>query len=282
MSARSSSPSRVTQLLIEAMAKHLPPSAAQLRLLDIDGKSGAILLGQRPDLEVTAAPASELAQFLDSSFDAVVSFDTPLENPFLTDAMRLLRPGGRLITIDSARDPDEEAVKTLEAAGYDRILIETGAECPLPVGMLARGEKPHTTEDTLARVRLATIRDSAAKSLANFKGRFVHVLVQQTPNVPVWKLQPGQHYAWRAAVIDGNDGNPVMLAFSSLPSAVSFMQEAVLQGKIRDVNKVAKYTRDVAQTWTHGVLLNPTLHNLNGHVVGFVDVDADAAEAPDE
>jgi len=41
-------------------------------------------------------------------------------------------------------DPSEAFVKTLEAADYTRILVEVGAECPLPVGALMRGEKPHT------------------------------------------------------------------------------------------------------------------------------------------
>lgn len=282
MSARASSPSRVTQLLIEAMAKHLPPSAAQLRLLDIDGKSGTILLGQRPDIDVTAAAHTELGYFFENSFDAVVSFDLSLADPFLSDAMRLLRPGGRLITIDSEQDPDEEAVKILESAGYDRILVETGAECPLPVGRLARGEKPHTTGDTLARVRVATVGEGIDVSLANFKGRFVHLLIQQTPNMPVWKRTPDTPIRWRAAVVDEESGDKSLLAFSSLPSAVSFMQDAVLNGKLPDVNKVAKFKREIAQTWQHLVWLNPTTEAFADRPTSFVDVDRSTAEAPDE
>jgi len=32
---------RLARLFIEAMAKHLPPSASQLRLIDVDGAAGA-------------------------------------------------------------------------------------------------------------------------------------------------------------------------------------------------------------------------------------------------
>ncbi|MBL8130600.1 MAG: hypothetical protein JNL42_01975, partial [Anaerolineae bacterium] len=41
---------RVSRILVEAMAKHLPPSAAELRLLDVNGFCGETLLRLRPDL----------------------------------------------------------------------------------------------------------------------------------------------------------------------------------------------------------------------------------------
>lgn len=282
MTRRSSSPSRVTQLLIEAMVKHLPPSASVLRLVDVDGKSGAILLAQRPDLDVTPTASDTLGALPAEVFDAVVSFDTPLMGGFLAEALRLLRPGGRLITIDSERDPDENAVKTLEASGYTRILVEVGAECPLPVGMLARGEKPHTTDDTLARVRTATSRDSAARALTDYRGRFVHLLIQQTPNLPAWKLTPDTPIQWRVIAVTEESGDSMLLAFSSLPSAVAFMQEAVLKGRIRDVNKVAKFTVETARTWDHFVWLNPSSEALADRPVSLIDVDPSTAETPDE
>jgi len=41
---------RVERQLIEAMAKHLPPSAASLRLVDIGGRAGAVFAEARADL----------------------------------------------------------------------------------------------------------------------------------------------------------------------------------------------------------------------------------------
>ena len=52
-------------------------------------------------------------------------------------------------------------------------------------------------------------------------------------------------------------GDPLLLAFSSLPNAVAFMQPAVIAGTIKDVNKVAKFSRATAQDWR--VLINPAL-----------------------
>ena len=44
--------SRSEQLLMEAMAKHLPPSAASLRLVDIGGRTSAVFMALRADLDV--------------------------------------------------------------------------------------------------------------------------------------------------------------------------------------------------------------------------------------
>jgi hypothetical protein len=44
------------RLLIAAMAKHLPPSAASLRLVDIGGRAGGILAEMRPDLDILLTP----------------------------------------------------------------------------------------------------------------------------------------------------------------------------------------------------------------------------------
>ena len=58
------------------------------------------------------------------------------------------------------------------------------------------------------------------------------------------------------------------------------MQPAVIAGSIKDVNKVAKFSRATAQDWR--VLINPALDLLDGREVVFVPVDPTLAETPDE
>ncbi|MDZ4768585.1 MAG: hypothetical protein SGJ24_05610 [Chloroflexota bacterium] len=274
----------ITRRLIEAMAKHLPPSAAGLRLLDVNGRTGAVLLVERPDLVITTADADALSALPADSFDAIAAFDVPLDHRFLRDARRLLRAGGRLITIDSERDPDQSMVGALESAGYTRILVEMGAECPLPVGTLARGEQPHDTDDTLARVAIAADRDPRV-TLENFSGRALHLLIHQTPNLPPWKLSPETPIIWRAASY-GRDDAPLddtaLLAFTSLPSAVAFMQQAVLRGIVYDVNKVARFQRAVALTWDMPVLLNPSIEAVLDGAITWTPIDRAQADQPEE
>lgn len=271
---------RVQRILIEAMAKHLPPSAAALRLLDVNGAAGETLAKQRADLDVIAVSGDPAAWGVDeASADAVAAYDSDLSGDLLTAALRALRPGGRLIAVDPRGEPSKTPVIMLESAGYDRILVETAAECPLPVGVLMRGEKPHTTNDTLARVRVAAT--DAATALADFRGRYVHLLVKQTPNKPAWKLEPGETITWDALALDTPNG-VTLLAFSSLPNAVAFMQPAVLVGKITDVGKVAKFSRDTALAWRENVILNPDPSVLDNAQITLISVDPSTAETPDE
>ncbi len=272
---------RVRRQLIGAMAKHLPPSAAGLRLLDVDGVTGGVLLEVRPDLIITVTARADLDDAMPESFDAVTAYDVPLDPPFLESARRLLRPGGRLITIDSQRDPDEDAVRTLEASGFVRILVETGAECPLPLGRLARGEQPHTTDDTLARVAATAERDPRT-ALESFNGRAVHLLIRQTPNLPVWKLPPGTTLTWEAAALRDDHDSAALLAFSSLPAAVSFMQTAVVAGTVRDVNKVVKFKKETARGWHLPALLNPALEMVDAAHVVWLPINPADADTPDE
>jgi len=267
---------RVKRLLIEAMAKQLPPSASALKLIDVGGAAGAILSEGRGDLQVIPVEGT-VWNVDENSVDAVVAFDPLIDSAFLSAALRVLRPGGRLIVMHSEGEPDETQFKTLEGAGYHRILVETGAECPLPIGVLMRGEKPHVTEDTLARVRVASDVDSGDLDLAAFSGRYVYLLIKQTPNKPVWALREGDAIHWEAVSV-----GDVLLAFTSLPKAVSFMQPAVLSGWIHGVNKVAKFKREMVTGWLTGVRLNPALEGVTGQVVTFRAVDPQIAEAPDE
>src|SRR4051794_1332195 len=113
---------RVERLLIEAMAKHLPPSGASLRLVDVLGKTAAILREQRPDIEVVYSPKKlDNWRIPADSVDAVAAYDLEPTSDLLNSAIRVLRPGGRLIILNSQLDPSEAYVKTLEAADFTRI-----------------------------------------------------------------------------------------------------------------------------------------------------------------
>lgn len=263
-------PLSIEAQVIEMMIKHLPPSASTLHLLDLSGAAGDCLAQRRADLAVTVGLTNEADRF-----DAVVAYDVFLEDDLLRAALHALRPGGRLIAIDPQGEPSANLVRRLEAAGYTRILVEemltdTG------VGVLMRGEKPHVTEDTLARIQSVAEHDATG---VDFKGRYVHLLVRQTPNKPVWALQPGEAVEWRALAL-ADDGDPLLLAFSSLPNAVAFMQPAVVKGTIKDVNKVAKFSRMAAQSWR--LWVNPPSDALDGREIVLLAVDPALAETPDE
>jgi hypothetical protein len=212
------------------------------------------------------------------SADAVTALDIPLDAALLGSALAALRPGGRFIYISTQGAAGPEWVNTLTDAGFTRILVEPAFESS---GVLARGEKPHTAQATLARIAQTAARDDSAPGLAAYSGRYVHLLIRQTPNKPAWALTPGERVSWEAAALDSGDG-PALLAFSSLPKAVAFMQPAVLAGHISGVNKVGKFSRETAQTWPLPVRFNADAAALGGGRVVFVPVDADSAETPDE
>ncbi|MBC7869908.1 MAG: hypothetical protein H7Y09_03650 [Chitinophagaceae bacterium] len=276
---------RLARVLIESMVKHLPPSASSLRLLDVNGAAGEVLKGLRGDLDVVSVSGAinvwATENIPSSSFDAVVAFGYILNDDFLSAAMAALRPGGRLIVVNSQGDVSPELGKTLEHAGYARILVETAAECPLPVGVLMRGEKIHTTDDTFERIQQVAGLDSDSVDWADYKGRYVHLLIVQTPNKPVWNLAEGEQVSWQAVTVERENG-AALLAFSSLPKAVGFMQPAVMNGRIHHVNKVGKFSREAAAGWTLPVLLNPDLRSLGGSNMSLVTIDVNSAEASDE
>ncbi len=267
---------RLQHLLIEAMVKHLPPGGAALRLLDVNGKAGAVLSTLRDDLEILPVGKPGTWAAGTDTADAVIAFDCSPDVALLRTSLDALRPGGRLIVVSATGEPRDLYVRLLQGAGYTRILVETAIECPSPVGVLMRGEKPHTEERTVDRVRQVAQRDDVPRP-----GRYAFLLVSQTPNKPAWQFQPGEVVEWNAVAVSG-DNETVLLAFSSLPKALAFMQPAVLAKRIEGVTKIAKYRWDIVHDWPNPVMLNPTDDILETNTIIFVPVDPAAAETPDE
>ncbi|MEM9954386.1 MAG: hypothetical protein AAF846_22445 [Chloroflexota bacterium] len=264
---------------IDAMAKHLPPSASDLRLLDMGGVAGDSLQKRRPDILVDVVSLRvENWQFEDNSVDAVVAYDTLLKPELLARVLAVMRSGGRFIVVNPTSSVDEKWVKTLENAGYIRILVEPAVA---GTGVLIRGEKPHTTEDTIERVETIASRDADLLNLETFRGRFVHLLIVQTPNIPIWKRKPDDPITWHAVAVT-IENTQRLLAFSSLPKAVNFMQSAVMAGFVQDVNKVGKFSKDIAREWQPTPLLNPILEQVTDYSVILLNIDHETAEASDE
>lgn len=263
------------------MGKHLPPSASALRLVDAGGNAGAALSALRDDLQVEPVEGSAgLAAFPESGADAVTWLG-PLDEALLAATWRALRPGGRFIAVDPVDRPGREHVESLEAAGFVRVLVEAAVPDSSPAGVLMRGERPHTTGDTLARVEGVASRDSGFTDWSAFRGRYVHLLVRVTPDKPAWRLTPDDKVEWHAAAIR-HDGADVLLAFSSLPNAVAFLQQAVLANAIEGVNKVAKFPRAAAERWPEPLIFNPALDALAERPLVRVKVDPDDAVTGEE
>ena len=53
-----------------------------------------------------------------------------------------------------------------------------------------------------------------------------------------------------------------------------------MSGSIKDVNKVAKFSRESARNWH--LLINPSLDILQRYHTVFVSIDPASAETPDE
>jgi hypothetical protein len=264
---------------IEAMAKHLPPSASALCLLDIGGVAGETLLKLRPDLALETASLN-LADwhYSPDSFDAVVAYEILLKPDLLEAILVLMRAGGRLIIVNPYAAVDERPLKALESQGYIRILVEPAVE---GFGILLRGEKAHQTADTLQRVQDIAQGDSDLLDLATYRGRFLYLLIQQSPNKPVWALSADEPISWKAIAVE-NAGQSHLLAYSSLPKAVAFMQKAVLEGFIRDVNKMGKFRKETASEWPLPVLLNSSYESLRLNSVRLWEIDPKTAESSDE
>ena len=272
--------SRIRRHFVAVMAKHLPPSGSTLRLLDLDGNSAAALAEERADLEIRQVPAADIRKLdiAPDSIDAVLAYDVDLRDALLKSCLSALRAGGRFIALHSRGAADESHLRQLREHGFVRILVEPALD---ELGVLIRGEKPHATADTLARIQSVARADANSLDHARFRGRYIHLLIQQRPNKPVWKLESGDEIAWRAAAIQ-RDRKTRLLAFSSLPKAVSFMQPAVLAGFIADINKIGKFSAITASACGWDLVINPTLETIEGDTPLFIDIDRALAEAPDE
>ena len=264
---------RLRRHFVLAMAKQLPPSSTTLRLLDLDGGSAAILREARADLQPIPRRACSPA-----SLDAVVACDVALTSELLDEALKLLRGGGRFIAVQSQGTVRQQLGELLSERGYVRILVEPALD---DLGVMIRGEKAHASDNPLARIQSVAHQDADSLDMRRFRGRYLHLLVQQQPNIPAWARSPEDPISWRAAAIDALP-QPMLLAFSSLPKAVGFMQAAVLAGALRDINKVGKFSRETAQTWALGLRINPSLESLRAEKLVYIDMDPASAEAPDE
>ncbi len=355
--------SQVWRDSLREMGRHLPPSAARLTVLELDSGSGngvLPLLDSRPDLRIvgldfsTAMPRlslrerstlhSAVGQFgiglvlgeatrlplPDNSIDAIagqrVFCRLPNQSAFLQEAVRVLRPGGRLILLEPAAEQNplgalrrllqqpgaarallswyavsrfhrrltlEQIASILTNAGFARVLSERAIE---GYGILSRGEKPYPALSSIERIAQTAALDGKAVNLqvldsaalpSIVRGRFVFLLVRQTPDKPPWAIQPGEAIRWDAATVAGEAEQSCLLAFTSLPKAVEFMQPAITTGLLKGINKVAKFEKVVTPQWHVKVLLNPPFDMLreSGHYAFngvTLPVDPASAEIGDE
>lgn len=257
------------------LARHLPPSGATLHLIDLSGTVGAPLAALRPDIRPLAFDPGL------ADCDAAAGIGPLPADERLTAALFSLRPGGRLIWIEPDGVPDPERLiaigQHLERLGFVRILVEAAEDG----GVLMRGERAHTQADTAARIAVGASRDAGTGDLAGYRGRYLFLLIRQTPNKPPWRIEPGERIDWHAAAVQ-IDGEPALLAFSSLPQAVAFMQPALLNGLIRDIHRIAKFPRAAHADWGCPLRLNPPLDVLNGRPLRLIPVDPAAAITGDE
>lgn len=340
---------------LREMVRHLPPSAAELQLLDVGcghGNSAQQFVNYRPDLRILGLDFSlnmlrmahratfqieqiKVAQadithlpIPDNSIDAITGHsvyymlaDRPA---FLQEALRVLRPGGRLILLDPVarryplemlvqvkrlrvalavmswhavsrmhtRFSLEQMAKHLTDAGFVRVLTERAIE---GYGVLSRGEKPYgvNTASVERIAQAAALDDTSGKleiidaaALPDYgRGRFIFLLVRQSPDKPAWAIQPGETIRWDAALITDPAQQPYLLAFTSLPKAVAFMQPAVTTGWLIGVNKVAKFEKTAAPPWGLNVLVNPPFEAMRTQYTFqgvYLSVDPSSAASRDE
>lgn len=317
-------------------ARHLPPSGGRLRLLDIGcghGNSSREFIRLRPDVDVTgldfSIPMLRMARrlsiqipldrlsytqgdalrlpFPERHFDAINAHslyymlgNETNQRAFLAECMRVLRPGGRLILLDPAKDGAPfsvirrpyplrvkaavlswhavagtharytipEMAERLKQAGYTRILTERATD---GYGVLSRGENPYPAQtSTPARIGVAvdspvsTLVTEPAAAIDQIRGSAVFVLIQQTPDRPGWQSdsEPVRWDALLADQGDAPDSEPALIAFSSLPNAVAFMQKAVMGSNAPRISKIGKYPKHELAQWGLPVLLNPDYTSL--------------------
>ena len=240
----------ITQLIL----KHLPPSADLPNGYACDERSRCWVTALERQGHITLNERQAI--------DSVIASDMT----FAVEAMMRLRPNGRAIFLlpNTAEAISETLVETLASAGFVRILMEAVLDNTY---VLVRGERP--TEYTSTINRMATIAQTVSNAIeplepkqAAEQYRFLYLLVQQHPPVRGWE-QTAQT-TWRAKTVrDAATDRVVLLAFTSLPKAVAFMQPAVLAGAIQNVNKLPRYDMDQFLKWGLPLIVNPTFERLS-------------------
>jgi hypothetical protein len=266
-------PSSLTRSFIEVLGKHLPPEPSALRLADVGSRAGLVLGDMRPELEIVpvTGPVDTWA-LAPGSVDVVAAYDMRLGPLFMQTALAALRPGGRLIVVNPIGETHPSLVHLLEDAGFTRIFVEPALELPHPAGVLLRGEKPGSEPSGRDVPEIWR----TAIPVAQRQERFIHLLICQT----VVTAEENNTLIWQAAAVAGDD-ETVLLAFSSLGKAIQFMQPGVVTGRIRDVNKIAKFNWSVTKAWPQPFMLNPTDDILESFQLVFVPVDPATAETVD-
>ena len=172
--------------------------------------------------------------------------------------------------------------------GYVRVLGESCFK-----GVLYRGEIAYDPSlSTLDRVEMGTKSEVQASTLVSgnaivaIKGRYIYVPVHQIPNKPVWRLDPAEQLQWTGFVVKNrNNEQQALLAFTSLPKAVQFLQHMVKANVVLDVNKIPKFAKATAAHWQFAIVINLepaeflATHRLSQQTVYL---DPSSAEAPDE
>jgi SAM-dependent methyltransferase len=251
------------------LAKHLPPSAARPRVLALDPAASALLSQERAEASVTSAAQVRFSlaalPFARAAFDAAVASQLP-PGLALSRLNSVLRPGGRLLALVAAGGR-AGLLAALGREGFIHLYAE-----PAPAGRaLVRGERPPLAAHPVDRIasvaaagepglRLIDPRTASSAEL----GRYLHLLVAQTPNKPAWRLAPGEPVAWQAAVGAGAEARNAAPAFTSLVKAVAFMQAAVRADSLRGVNKVGKFPAPAARAWPFALVLDPSFADWRG------------------
>lgn len=276
--------------------------------IGLDPAYGMLVLAKRHTPYDYLLASGTRIPLADNSIDAVFAqrvyyfLPSEVQKRLLAEVLRVLRPGGRFIMVNPAADksplgawrelqhglcpaldmfvwhlvanqlggftPQSISERLIEA-GFARILAE-----PVLNGwaILSRGEKPYAEgTSTLERVK-------SGDSILSTAGKFIHLLIKQSPNKPAWALKPEDKILWEAAAV-AIENQPTALAFTSLPKAVSFMQQAVMTGTIKEISKVAKFSKQTAAAWPFPILLNP---EENLPATSFIPIDPSTAESPDE
>ena len=284
--------------IVDEMIRHLPPSSHNLMLLDIssDDMFAAAVAARRKDVHIIRY-GTEAQHHLhgDSnlplascSLDAVSALSPSIEDhtQWFKEVLRVLRPGGRfMMYINLTKTANMAAI--LADNGFARVLGEV-----IEKGTLIRGEKPYDADQTTVERTAQTSQSnknttivlSMGRDYEQIRARFLYILIWQLPNKPVWRMTAADVITWSTPQIETFNGTQV-LAFTSLPKAVAFMQRAVLADFINDINRIVKFEKTIVADWNQTILLNPDssiMHNGQRISAQGFAVDPSQAEAADE